>query len=161
MYCIQAPAHPGQFYDFELWKAYQDKSLFLGGGITGCPDWQAQMLDLLKDLDIWVYNPRRKDFNVKDSSASAVQVQWEHLCLGESAAKLFWFPCETLCPITLYELGYWANSPNLFVGCHPDYARKWDVEFQLSLVNSSVKVVDTLEALSMQVREWSNGKLNA
>jgi len=42
---------------------------------------------------------------------------------------LIGFPCETLCPITLYELGTWSilsqqTGAKLFVGCHPEYKRK-------------------------------------
>jgi hypothetical protein len=37
---------------------------------------------------------------------------------------MFWFPCETLCPITLYELGAWTvlapqTGTKLFVGACP------------------------------------------
>jgi hypothetical protein len=48
----------------------------------------------------------------------------------------FWFPRETLCPITLYELGKWhgkADKP-IVVGMHPDYPRRIDVEEQSKLV---------------------------
>ena len=34
--------------------------LFLAGGITNCPDWQADALALLSNQDITVANPRRK-----------------------------------------------------------------------------------------------------
>ena len=38
------------------------------------------------------------------------------------------FPAETLCPITLYELGTWTqrglhSDTKIFVGCDPNYKR--------------------------------------
>ena len=38
------------------------KSIFLAGGITNCPDWQQQMVQLLHHTDYMLLNPRRKCF---------------------------------------------------------------------------------------------------
>ena len=37
-------------------------SIFLAGGITGCPDWQKHVVTTLRDLPVRIYNPRRSDF---------------------------------------------------------------------------------------------------
>ena len=139
--------------------------LFLGGGISGCPDWQAIMIDLIrKGLEAagfdhkWImFNPRREHFDINDSSQSLFQIQWEDAKLRTSDIILFWFPEETMCPITLLELGKYgcmnmAWNKTILVGCHPNYARKFDVEIQLALSDdSSIQVVDTLEKLAQQV----------
>ena len=35
---------------------------FIAGGITNCPDWQADIVEMLKDTDLTLLNPRRADF---------------------------------------------------------------------------------------------------
>lgn len=125
--------------------------IFLGGGISNCPDWQQQAIDLLKHTDYVIINPRRDAFDLADPAASAFQIEWEHRMLTMSDIVLFWFPQETLCPITLYELGrYAALGKYLSVGTHPGYARKFDVKHQLSLVRPEVTVFDTLEDVITQ-----------
>ena len=70
-------------------------------------------------------------------------------------AILFWFPQETLCPIVLYELGAWSMSgKTIFVGVHPAYSRRQDVEIQTGLVRPEVNVVYSLEELAAQVMSW-------
>jgi len=133
-----------------------DLSVFLGGGITGCPDWQAEMRSKLEGLPITILNPRRANFPIEDPSAGKEQITWEYDQLARATAILFWFPCETLCPITLYELGKWSHSHKpLFVGVHPDYKRRFDVEMQTSLARTDVKVCYSLDELASQVRAFA------
>ena len=106
-------------------------------------------------------NPRR-DIYPTDEDVGSEQVEWEFTELMHADLILFWFPKETLCPITLFELGAWASKPNmsyrphkpLIVGCHPEYERIWDVEKQLSLVRPDVKVYSSLSAVTDQVYDW-------
>jgi hypothetical protein len=108
-------------------------TLFLAGGITGCPDWQAEAVETLKSWDITLINPRRSNFDVTDKKMEEEQIRWEYFHLNKADAILFWFPKETVCPITLYELGRWITSGKpIFVGCDPEYTRKRDLEIQLS-----------------------------
>lgn len=141
-------------------------SLFLGGGITGCPDWQSEITKKLRNsvlelsnLNFVVFNPKREDFPMDDPTAAEGQIKWEHEYLRLSSSILFWFPSETLCPITLYELGSWSMTKKpLFVGCHPDYKRKQDVVIQTGLVRPDVKVVFSIDDLANQViSSLSNG----
>ena len=100
------------------------ESVFLAGGITGCRDWRAEVVAQLMNSNLTLFNPLRPNFPIDDPSASVFQIQWEHEYLRKATAILFWFPAETLCPITLYELGAWSMTTKpLFVGVHPDYAR--------------------------------------
>jgi hypothetical protein len=131
-------------------------SLFLAGGITACGDWQRDIAAALADLPFDVLNPRRANFPINDPAAAEAQIEWEHRHLGRATAVLFWFPPETLCPITLYELGACSRTAKpLFVGTHPNYARKQDVVIQTRLARPEVNVVDSLAALVAQVRDWS------
>jgi hypothetical protein len=125
-------------------------SIFLAGGITGCPDWQARMADILDG--VVMFNPRRKDFPIGDPDAALVQITWEHFYLRYADMILFWFPMDTICPIVLYELGAWSmtNKP-IFVGVHPDYQRKQDVEIQTKLARPDVSIAYSLEELADNV----------
>ena len=87
-----------------------DKSLFIAGGITDCPDWQQDFVKLLSDTDITILNPRRANFPIHDSNAALEQIKWEHDNLRRAVAISFWFPKETICPIALYELGAWSMT---------------------------------------------------
>jgi hypothetical protein len=137
------------------------KAIFLAGGVTGCPDWQKQMTILLVGAaqkaftPPMVFNPRRADFPIHDPNAARAQIRWEHDRLREAHAILFWFCAETLNPIVLYELGAWSMTDKpLFVGVHPDYQRRADVEIQTELVRPDVQIVYSLYDLSRQVEAW-------
>lgn len=140
------------------------KTVFLAGGISGCSDWQTTMVTMLTDASkqrfpaydsevgargMILINPRRSNFDITNPAMSAEQIEWEHKHLQRAHITLFWFPHETLCPITLYELGVAAASnKTIVVGCDPKYQRKFDVEKQLSLIRKNVKVVDNLQELA-------------
>lgn len=137
-----------------VWSARGQKLLFLAGGITGCPDWQQEIRQLLKDTDWVLLNPRRKDFPIHDPNAALEQITWEYDYLRRATAILFWFPRETICPIVLYELGAWSmTNKRLFVGVHPDYSRRRDVEIQTGLVRPDVVIVYSLNALARVICE--------
>ena len=132
--------------------------VFLAGGITGCPDWQREMIDRFRDLpDVVLLNPRRSNFNIDDPVQSEQQIEWESLWLNESYITLFWFPYQTMCPITLFELGVAAaRGDRIVVGVHPGYARRFDVIKQMELLRPDITVYDNFadvveETLSMLI----------
>jgi len=131
-------------------------SVFLGGGISNAENWQPRMTQLLKSSSLTILNPRRKAFPMHDCRAAEQQIGWEYRHLRKATARLFWFPPQTLCPISLYELGA-ASATNvpLFVGTHPNYQRKHDVVLQLRLAREDVQVVFDLESLATQVIDWA------
>lgn len=133
-------------------------NVFMAGGITDCPNWQQEYRELLKDESdqLVLLNPRRGNFNVREDGIAEQQIIWEHRHLVLSNVFSFWFPCDTLCPITLFELGkISAGRPGpLFVGTHPDYKRKVDVVVQMQLIRTDVQVVHSIEELADQVRQY-------
>ncbi len=144
-------------------------TIFLAGGISGCPDWQTSAVAMLDDLDdsFVVVNPRRGSFDVGDESMSVVQVAWEHAWLHRVKAILFWFPCETLCPISLFELGAalernWNSHDRqlLFVGTHPNYVKRFDVVKQIELmVNGDYLDIPVESSLEEVVKSLKNSLL--
>lgn len=136
----------------ELKDGVEGKIVFLAGGITGCPDWQQEMRSLLQDTSLILLNPRREHFPIGDPNAAQEQIAWEHRQLRIADAILFWFPRETLCPIVLYEMGAWSMTKKpIYIGIHPEYRRRRDVEIQTQLVRPDVKIVYCLEDLASQV----------
>lgn len=136
-----------------------EKSLFVAGGISGCEQWQKQFISFLKPVsNLVLLNPRRETYDLKNLEMSHEQIEWEHRHLEAADGISFWFPYETLCPITLYELGYWMNSnKQIFIGTHPLYARRFDVVKQTSLSRPNIVVVHSLKELVLQVAAWVNG----
>ncbi len=151
MQYVEAPAE----YQPGPWPA-----LFLAGGISGTTAWQEEMVRRLEGLPLAVLNPRRANFPMGDAAEAPRQIEWEYRHLRKADAILFWFPPETLCPIALYELGTWSAYRDeggvrpLFVGTHPGYQRRLDVEIQTRLARPEVKLRSTLEELAEDVRAW-------
>lgn len=142
------------------------RSLFLAGGITGCPEWQREVVERLDTIDkLTIYNPRREDFDVTDPKASEAQIAWEFRHLEKCGLISFWFPKETLCPITLYELGAVSEkikilrehspylAPRVFVGVEPGYKRDFDVREQTRLRLPDVVVVRSIGELVLQIMQ--------
>jgi hypothetical protein len=142
----------------ETYAAQAPLRLFIAGGISGCGDWQAELIGRLRQTGYCVFNPRRRDFPEGDAEASRRQIEWEHAHLAAADLVSFFFPPETLCPITLFELGKMAMSRReLYVGADPGYARRKDVAIQLGLIRPEVRVVDTVEALAGQLIARAQG----
>jgi hypothetical protein len=138
-------------------------SCFLAGGISHCSLWQDTIIEVLenhcqKQSRSWtLLNPRREDFPANYSAAAREQIEWEFCALQKADALLFWFPMETLCPITLFELGRWiAGDKPLFIGTDPEYRRRFDVEVQTRLVHPNAIIHSTLEGLGAAVAEGLN-----
>lgn len=136
-----------------------ERSLFLAGGISNCPNWQSDLVKLLVDADLALLNPRRKFYPIDNHNLEEEQIAWEFEHLARASAVSFWFTKETLCPITLYELGK-QNSGNktLFVGVHPEYSRKRDIEIQTKLSRPEITIVYSLHNLAEQIKEWAGFK---
>jgi hypothetical protein len=122
--------------NFEMGMDDLRPQVFLGGGITGCPDWQRVAAYRLNDMgaNAILFNPRRAVWPGvgSDGPETREQIAWEVAKFRRSNVVSFWFPQETLCPITLMELGFQlAGRGVLVVGCHRDYQRRFDVESQV------------------------------
>ncbi len=146
---------PERYYTGEV-------SLFLAGGITNCPDWQQEMRELLKDLDIVIFNPRRKDFPIGDPDAAFDQIKWEFEFLNRADIILFWFSRGSLNPIVLFEYGKWLmntrnklNYKPLFIGIDPEYERRQDVELQTRFENLfyASRIQYSLENLANHIKD--------
>jgi Nucleoside 2-deoxyribosyltransferase like len=126
-----------------------EPTLFLAGGISSCPDWQSELTAKLERTNWTVLNPRRIDFDAGNSRLAESQIEWEFRHLRLASAIAFWFPPQTLCPITLYELGAWSmTNKRLFVGVDPKYQRFLDVKIQTQLARPDVVIFESLTGLA-------------
>lgn len=122
--------------------AYENKiSIFLAGSIEMgiAVDWQTEATLLLESLipakyhhNALILNPRRGDWDNSwkqefEDPQFSQQVRWELEALRLSTYKIFFFASGTVSPISLYELGRFADS-NSVVVCEEGYQRKGNVD---------------------------------
>ena len=116
------------------------KSIFLAGSIEmgKAEDWQKELGNWLMERNYNIFNPRRDDW---DSSWSQTyedpqfsqQVKWELNALDKSDWIIMYLDPLTKSPISLLELGLFANSKKLIVVCPDGFWRKGNVEVVCSL----------------------------
>lgn len=146
---IRVITAPQEFVSFPA----PERMTFMAGGIGGTEDWQSEYIFKLKNRYISsvkrvLINPRRDEFDVENKKMTEDQIAWEYKYLRKCNEIVFWFPPETLCPITLFELGSALERLNkIAVGCHPEYKRKDDLMCQLRLIRPDLTLVHTLDDL--------------
>ena len=117
------------------WKAAPgERVVFLAGSIEMglAEDWQTRLVSRLPP-DVVVLNPRREDWDSTwrqsiDDPRFREQVEWELDGLERADLVAMWFALETKAPITLLELGLFARSGKLVIGCPDGFWRKGNVE---------------------------------
>lgn len=134
------------------------EALFLAGGVTGAPLWQNDLIEMIKDLNIDILNPRRANY-IDGDEIGAEQVKWEFHMLHYCDVIMFWFPKEARCMITLYELGKCCmmEGKKLFIGVHPEYERAWDVKMQTSLLRPDLPIYSSLEEMVVVIKKYFKG----
>jgi hypothetical protein len=143
-----------------------DISVFLAGSIEmgKAEDWQSETVKSLSDLEnIEIYNPRRDDWDSswKQEESNPQfnhQVNWE-LNRLESVDIIFMNFCSgTQSPISLLELGRFADSGKMVVVCPRDFWRRGNV--QIMCTRHGIPLFDTLEegigALRTKIYELAN-----
>ena len=142
---------PNEIYSVEN---NRNIKLFLAGGITNCPPWQDELIELIKGADILtVYNPRRKNFPIHDPKAAEEQITWEYNHMGDADMISFWFSKGSLNPIVLLELGKYAlaTKKKVFIGIDIGYERTQDIVIQTKLARPDVRIVYSLVDLAAQI----------
>ncbi len=151
---------PNEIYSLENRK---NVKLFLAGSITDCYDWQKQVIEQLKDINqLTIYNPRRLNFPINDPKAAEEQITWEYEHLKTAHVISFWFDKGSLGPITLYELGRWANctlKKRIVIGINPEYKRKQDVEIQTRLSKPYTEFSYDLETFIKNLKDALHDEL--
>lgn len=126
---------------------FQSSSIFIAGGISDCPNWQDDMVSLINSERYDVVNPRREGGFDRTGETAEAQITWEYQALSHVENCIFWFPKETLCPITLFELGKMLEKAHrdpvikLAIGWHPEYVRAFDLRVQIGLVGMKRQII--------------------
>lgn len=138
-----------------------DFCIFLAGGISNCPDWQAEAIkEIGEHVDLVIFNPRRQDLVGWEGDEARAQIEWEHRMLMKSWVVVFWFCAETLCPITLFELGKMIGlNKEIIVGANFQYKRLFDIQEQLELMNQGV-VETRFDLWIARIKERINSRTN-
>jgi hypothetical protein len=143
-----------------------NKSVFVGGGISNCPDWQqdfcrkvaARLTEAGVDISADLFNPRRPDFPIHDPSATHNQIKWEWELLRIAGAVSMWFPKETEGPISLFELGRWLCDPKpIYVGIEDGYERAVELRASVEALRPGLTISSTLDEHAAQVANWIVG----
>ena len=111
------------------------RTVFLAGSIDMgvAENWQARAATALADKDVEVLDPRRDawDSSWRQSIEHAEfrgQVEWELDGLERADTIAMWFAPESKAPITLLELGLFARTGKVVVGCPAGFWRRGNVE---------------------------------
>ena len=140
------------------------KSVFLAGSIEmgTVSDWQSRVEEFFETeygKEIAVFNPRREHW---DSSWAQEftnpqfyqQVNWELTALERADLIIMYFHPETKSPISLLELGKFADSGKMIVCCPTGFWRKGNVDVVCE--RYGIPSYDTIDSL---LEEIKNNKL--
>lgn len=123
-------------------------------------DWQAQLALDLKDIPCICLNPRRVDWDSSwvqsiDNAQFNEQVNWELSGLERADLIIYNFDPSTQSPITLLELGLYANShKKLIVNCPEGYFRKGNVDIVCK--RYGVTQVKSYDDLVFHIKQFLN-----
>jgi hypothetical protein len=133
-------------------------SVFLAGSIEmgQAEDWQTQLENALRDLDVLLLNPRRDAWDASwvqsiTNPHFRQQVEWELAGLEAATLVAMYFGPSTRAPVTLLEMGLCARSGRLVVCCPEGYWRRGNVEVVCQRYD--VPLVATLAELAPEVRK--------
>jgi len=134
------------------------RSVFLAGSIEmgTAEKWQKKIVDGLKGKKVTVLNPRRDDWDstwkqeITDKKFKE-QVEWELKALELSGMVAMYFDPKSKSPISLLELGLYAESGKLVVCCPQGFWRKGNVDIVCE--KYGVPLVNTLKELTEAIWE--------
>jgi hypothetical protein len=135
-----------------------ERSLFLAGSIEmgQAEQWQTEVERTLVAEDVVILNPRRDDWDASWEGSIRnpqfrEQVEWELSAQELATVIAMFFAPATKAPITLLELGLFARSGKLIVGCPAGFWRRGNVE--VVCARYGIPLVESLAALIDQARQ--------
>lgn len=126
--------------------------VFLAGTIEmgNSEDWQTKVSNSLVDKPFTILNPRRVDWDSSwaqefENPQFYQQVTWELNALDKADFIILYLLPDSKSPISLLELGLYANSGKLLVCCPDGFWRKGNVDIVCERFN--VPVYENIEKL--------------
>ena len=104
------------------------KSVFLAGTIDNgdSSNWQEELIEKCKDLNVTFFNPRRKEWIQNPTFEDMeYQIKWEQEHLDRADVIIMFLLDGSKSPISLLELGLYSQSKKIYVFCNPAFYR-WD-----------------------------------
>lgn len=138
------------------------KKVFLAGTIDmgNSENWQEKLINKLKEQtkgvlfakSYHIYNPRRTDWDSSwvqtfENPQFFQQVTWELDAMEKADYIIMNFLPDSKSPITLLELGLFAESGKLFVICPDEYYRSGNVQIVCNKYN--IPLYKSIEELTL------------
>jgi hypothetical protein len=127
-------------------------SIFLAGSIEMgvAEDWQSRVEKFFDQRKVTLYNPRRPEWDSSweqnyENPQFYQQVNWELNALDKCNSIIMYLVPGTKSPISLLELGLYANSGKISVACPEGFWRRGNVE--ITCEKYSIPFFDSLEEL--------------
>lgn len=119
------------------------KSVFLAGTIDNgdSPNWQEEVIKEYEgrfDKEIVFYSPRRPDWNQHPINLEH-QIKWEQGHLDAADLIVMVLLDNSKSPISLLELGLYAQSKKIIVFCNPEFYRYYNVKLTCEKYNIPLK----------------------
>lgn len=128
----------------------QGPYVFLAGSIEmgAAERWQERVVNGLADTNWVILNPRRDKWDTtihqgKDDPRFRAQVEWELSGLERADRILLYLSADTKSPISLLELGLFADTGKLIVVCADQFWRAGNVDIVCE--RYSITQFETLE----------------
>lgn len=102
------------------------KAVFLAGTIDNgdSTNWQEDLIEYCQDLNVAFFNPRRKEWNPEATTFDLeYQIKWEQQHLDMADLIVMCLLDNSKSPISLLELGLYAQSGKIIVFCNPEFYR--------------------------------------
>lgn len=140
--------------------------IFLAGSIgldKPAEQWQSRVVEELKEYNVFLYNPRRDDWDsswVQDPTKGTQfteQVEWELEHIDDSDMVLFYFDPETTSPITLMELGIvLGTGKDVIIMCPQKFHRYGNVVVTARHFGVDVHINenDWMDAIKLYLNEY-------
>lgn len=132
-------------------------SVFLAGSIENgnAERWQDRVIGALKNEQIALINPRRWKWDDTwkqsiDNPMFKDQVEWELDGLEKADLIVMYFDPSTKSPISLLELGLFANSKKIVVCCPNGFWRKGNVDIVCK--QYGIPQVNSIENLIKEIK---------
>jgi len=136
--------------------------IFLAGSIEmgAAEEWQKEVVKAFSSYeDVIIYNPRRHDWDTSwkqemGDNQFTKQVEWELKHLDDADVILMYFDPATKSPISLLELGLYANKRKLVVVCPEGFYRKGNVDITCRKYGITVYTTLDIAIQNLKIKEY-------
>jgi hypothetical protein len=139
--------------------------IFLAGTIEmgNSADWQQKIVtdfqDFYNEKEVVVFNPRRFDWDSSwvqsiENKQFSDQVNWELDALETSDFIIMFFDKNSKSPISMLELGLFAESKKILVCCEEGFWRKGNIDIVCK--RKGISTFENLEELTAALKSLIN-----